>query len=305
MALSKDMDLWHPDFRSAVFPGRDGGPGASGIEDRVRAVADLARTPAAGVLDRLVTDRPLKNLLGAMGSEPPEMSWLNLAIMWNVMAEEGIWFPEPGVHVLADLLRERLVAAGGELRLATPVRKVVVKDGRATGVVTASGEFLAANWIVSNADYKTTFLELVDAAGIPGVDLEAVRGAPYTASELCVYLGLRPDEVDLAAMRADHLFYRHEIRSGDSGPEDFDNREIEICLWSRMAPRSSRPAGLRSSSGRDSRTPASSLGGPARRSGARATASTSGRWPRSSSGQPSASCPVSPGPSRSWRSRPR
>jgi all-trans-retinol 13,14-reductase len=236
IALSKDMDLWHPDFLPAVGRGRDGGPDAVLLDGRARAVAGLARTPAAGVLDRLVTDRPLKNLLGAMGSETPEMSMLNLAIMWNVMAEEGIWFPEPGVHVLADLLRERLVAAGGELRLATPVRKVVVKDGRAAGAVTASGELFTADWVVSNADYKTTFLELVDAAAIPGVDLDTVRGASYTASELCVYLGLRPEVVDLAAMRADHLFYRHEIRPGDGAPEDFDNRDIEICLWSRKAP---------------------------------------------------------------------
>ena len=230
------MDLWHPDFRPAVGRDRDGGPGASGIEDRVRAVADLARTPAAGVLDRLVTDCPLKNLLGAMGSEPPEMSMLNLAIMWNVMAEEGIWSPGPGDHVLADLLRERLVEAGGELRLATPVRKVVVKGGRAAGAVTASGELFAADWVVSDADYKTTFLELFDAAAIPGVDLDAVRGALYTASELCVYLGLRPEAVDLAAMRADHLFYRHEIRPGDGGPEDGDTRDIALCRWARTAP---------------------------------------------------------------------
>jgi len=234
MAVSKDMDLWHPDFRGPG--GRDGGPGAFPLEGRARAVADLARTPAAEVLEGLVSDRHLRNLLGAMGSEPPTMSVLNLAIMWNVMAEEGIWFPEPGVHVLADLLRERFVASGGELRLATPVRRIATRDGRAAGVVTATGAALEAAWVVSNADYKTTFLELVDAAAIPGLDLGPVREAPYTGSELCVYLGLRPEAVDLTAMRADHLFCRHEIRPGDGGPEDFDNREIEICFWSRKAP---------------------------------------------------------------------
>ncbi len=236
ISVSKDMDLWHPDFRGLGLPDRDGGPDARLFEDRARAAADLARRPAASVLDGLIADGHLRNLLGAMGSRPPEMSLLNLAIMWNVMAEEGIWFPEPGVHVLADLLRERLAAAGGELRLMTPVREIVVEDGRAAGAVTAAGEVLRADWVVSNADYKTTFLELLGGAALPGVDPGAVRDAPYTGSELCVYLGLRPEAFDLSALRAEHLFYRHEIGDREGGPADFDDREIEICHWSRKAP---------------------------------------------------------------------
>jgi len=240
--VSKDMDLWHPDFSLTPGPGRQGRPNAASFDDRVRAVGELSRTPAAGVLDALIADGHLKNLLGSMGSRPPEMSMLNLALMWNVMAEEGIWFPERGVHGLADLLRERLAVAGGELRLGTPVRKILVENGRAAGVVTAAGEVLASSWVVSNADYKTTFLELLDAADIPGVDLEPIRGVPYTGSELCVYLGVRPDAVDLSALKAEHLFYRHEIRDGgDPDPEDFDNRELEICHWSRKAPDLSSP----------------------------------------------------------------
>ena len=242
IAVSKDMDLWHPDFCVTSGSGREGAPDAFFFENRVRAVGELSLTPASEVLGALVAGRHLKNLLGSMGSRPPEMSMLNLALMWNVMAEEGIWFPERGVHGLADLLRERLAAAGGELRLGTSVRKILVENGRAAGVVTAAGEVLASRWVVSNADYKTTFLELLDSAGIPGVDLGDIRGVPYTGSELCVYLGVRPEAVDLSAMRAEHLFYRHEIRDGDdAGPEDFDNRELEICHWSRKAPDLSPP----------------------------------------------------------------
>jgi phytoene dehydrogenase-like protein len=235
--VAKDMDLWHPDFREAPEDGRGAGPGGAIATDRSRAVAELSVTPAAAVLDAQIGDPVLRNLLGSMGSGPPVMSMLNLALMWNAMAEEGIWFPDAGVHGLADLLRERFSAAGGELRLSTPVRRVLVKDGRAAGVVTASGDVLEAAWVVSNADYKTTFLELVDSAEVPQVDLDGVRRAPYTESELCVYLGLRPGAVDLSAMRAEHLLYQGGV-AGDDVPdcEDFANREIEICLWSRKAP---------------------------------------------------------------------
>ncbi len=203
------------------------------------AVEALARTPAASVLDGLVADVPLRNLLGSMGSGPPSMSMLNLALMWNAMAEEGIWVPERGVHVLADLLRVRLLAAGGELRLGTAVRRIIVRGGRAAGVVTARGETVEAGLVVSNADYKTIFFELLDPAdigGFAGLDLDALRAVPYTGSELCVYLGLRPEAVDLSALASDHLFYRHAAGEAEGGPEDFESREIEICFWSRMVP---------------------------------------------------------------------
>ncbi len=220
IAEAGDMDLRHPDFAAS----------GSFVE------SGLARTPAAAVLDPLISSVALKNLLGSMGSEPPRMSMLNLALMWNVMSGEGIWSPDRGVHVLADLLRERFLLAGGELRLGTAVRRIVIEGGRAAGVVTAAGDIVDARWVVSNADYKTTFLELVDPVDIAGIDLDALRAAPYTESELCVYLGLRSGEADLSAMRGDHLFYRHETGHGESGIEDFDRREIEICLWSRKVP---------------------------------------------------------------------
>lgn len=235
IAVSKDRDLWHPDFQGAAPGAMPGGPEARFLEGRVRAVNGLAGISAAAVLDRHIADPYLRNLLGSMGSEPPEMSMLNLALMWNVMAEEGIWFPEVGVHGLADLLRERLAASGGELRLGRPVAKVLVEDGRACGVVTADGETIRSRWVVSNADYKTTFLDLLDPRDVPATHLDEVRAVPYTGSELCVYLGLRPDEVDLSALRVEHLFYRPELGE-PSGPADFARREIEICLWSRKAP---------------------------------------------------------------------
>jgi prolycopene isomerase len=138
---------------------------------------------------------------------------------------------------MADLLRRKITDLGGEVRLSEPVRRIIVRSGRAAGVITARGQTLESRWVVSNADYKTTFLDLLDAADIPGVDLGRIRAVPYTGSELCVYLGIKPEEADLGAIHAEHLFFRKEIRErAADGPEDFDNREIEICFWSRKAP---------------------------------------------------------------------
>ncbi len=126
---------------------------------------------------------------------------------------------------------------GGEVRLGEPVRKIIVRDGRAAGVRTARGADIGARAVVSNADYKSTFLDLLDPAGLPGFDLAGARSVPYTGSEFCVYVGIDPRRADLDALRSEHLVYRKEVRGeGEAEPDDFDDREIEICHWSRKAP---------------------------------------------------------------------
>ncbi len=237
MAAAADLDRWHPDFRTTPKTGPESEVPGGPIEDRVRRIADLSRASAAGVIDRFFNDVRLKGFLGSMGTERSSMSMLNLALMWRIMAEEGIWFPVCGIHGLTDLLIGRIREGGGEVRLCAAVHRILVRSGRVMGVATAGGRIFEAPWVASNADFKSTFLELIDPADIPEIDLTAVREAPYTGSEICVYLGFRPERVDLSALTADHLFFRAEIKGGDDrDPEDFEDREIEICDWSRKAP---------------------------------------------------------------------
>ena len=193
-------------------------------------------------LDAHINNPSLRNLLGSQGTSTPEMSMLNLSFMWNVMSEEGIWFPSCGIHGISDLLVNAFIRSGGELRLSSPIKRILVEDRRAVGVLTERNELLKANCVVSNADHKKTFLELMDPNDVPFDYLHLIKTTPYTDSELCVYLGVDSKKVDLTRMKANHLFYRREIHRGKSqDPEDFDNQEIEICLWSDNAPDSVPP----------------------------------------------------------------
>ncbi len=243
VSASRDLDRWHPDFDVDSLA-TDALRQRTGDEaGRIAEVRKLSKTPAAEVLDGLLRDDILKNFLGSMGTKRPEMSMLNLASMWNIMAGEGIWFPSRGVHGLAALLLGRLKELGAEVRLGSAVERILVRDGRTAGVATAEGRTVESRFVVSNADAKTTFLDLVPEESVRGGAFDFVRDVPYTGSELCVYLGLRPERCDLGAVGTDHLFIKPEARSGAlGGPADFRNREIEICLWSRKAP-DQAPAG--------------------------------------------------------------
>jgi phytoene dehydrogenase-like protein len=237
--LTRDIHLWHPQYRFGEA-GRESERSDNNDRSRLARIQELSRMPCRDLLDRYFLDRRLKNFLGTQGTGQPEMSALNLAFMWNVMAEEGIWFPSCGIHGLSDLLSAAVHRHGGEVRLGMPVKHILIENGRAAGVKTGSGETLTASWIVSGADYKKTFLQLAYPGDLPPAFLSKIRHIPYTGSELCVYLGIDPGLVDLRRMRATHLFYRHGEDSAGQGAvnlEDFENREIEICLWSDNAPR--------------------------------------------------------------------
>jgi phytoene dehydrogenase-like protein len=58
-------------------------------------------------------------------------------------------------------------ARGVEIRVATPVREVLVSEGRATGVITAEGETLHASAVISNLNPKLLYSKLIAPAHLP------------------------------------------------------------------------------------------------------------------------------------------
>jgi phytoene dehydrogenase-like protein len=89
-------------------------------------------------------------------------------------------------RAMADAARE----AGAEIRLNASVGRILVRDGRATGVVLEDGTEMAARAVVASTDPKRTFLRLVDPVDLdPGFITKARNyRAPGTVAK--VHLGL-------------------------------------------------------------------------------------------------------------------
>jgi phytoene dehydrogenase-like protein len=233
ISLTHDIHLWHPGY---CFD-NDLGRGSRLVpEKKIALLEEYSGTPSKDMINSYFSDPVLKNLIGSQGSTPPFMSVLNLGFMWNIVSSEGIWFPSCGIHGLNNMIRDVFLEYGGKIKLRSEVKEIVIEKGRAAGVRTKNGEEYASRWVVSNADYKKTFLHMVDLDEIPQIFTEKIKKAPYTGTELSVYLGIDPKKVDLGAMNATHIFYRHRLDPSKSDPGDFENREIEICLWSENAP---------------------------------------------------------------------
>jgi phytoene dehydrogenase-like protein len=69
--------------------------------------------------------------------------------------------PVGGLGALSDSLARAALAAGAAIRTGAMVERIMVRDDRAAGVVLKSGEQISAANVISNADPKTTFLQLL------------------------------------------------------------------------------------------------------------------------------------------------
>jgi len=121
------------------------------------------------------------------GSEPP--SCARMVPIFGYYFHGG-YYPRGGSGVVADALVDAITARGGEVRLKTAVKQIVVDNGRAAGVVLADGETVRARAVVSNADLKRTLLELVPPEALPrGVRDDLAAAAPANSC-FSVHLGV-------------------------------------------------------------------------------------------------------------------
>lgn len=140
---------------------------------------------------------------------------------------DDYWTVKKGFQSWADALADNFRSLGGELRFGTRVNKIVTKSGAATGVE-AKGEFYPADWVISAADYKKTFLEWLDDSSLmPEAFREKVSGTAVSEGIVTAYLGLNMPPAELARwLKTPHANYRDtsvdvDFRQSGNDPDYF------------------------------------------------------------------------------------
>src|SRR3954447_7435336 len=72
-----------------------------------------------------------------------------------------------GSAALARALEAAVRESGGDIRLMTEPKRILVEGGRAVGVETREGEIIAARLVVSSLNPHQTFLDLLDPQSLP------------------------------------------------------------------------------------------------------------------------------------------
>ncbi len=107
----------------------------------------------------------------------------------------GAWYPRGGGQVVPAHLIDVIQTHGGRVRTKACVERIVVDNGAVTGVRLAGGEVIHAPIVVSNADLKRTYLDLVGREHLAPATVERVGRYRMALPLFSVYLGL---DIDLA-----------------------------------------------------------------------------------------------------------
>jgi len=99
-------------------------------------------------------------------------------------------FARGGTGAISNAIADAAREAGVEIRTEAPIAQIIVKNGKAKGVVLASGDEIYADIISSSVDPNLTFLKFIEARELPGDFLEDVRRYKYRGSSGKVNLAL-------------------------------------------------------------------------------------------------------------------
>jgi len=168
---------------------------------------DLLRPPAPALrllrlrgfskLDRRVrtffTDDRLRRLFSFQAlyaGLAPQRALALYAVITYMDTVEGVFHPEGGIAEVPKALATAAEKAGAMLRYGEPVERVVLANGtrgRVRGVRLASGEFVAAEVVVCNAEPAVAYRTLLPSLRAPRV----ARAGTYSPSAVVWHAGVR------------------------------------------------------------------------------------------------------------------
>ena len=183
--------------------------------ERFHTLHKLLTMSAADYLDEWFETEALKGtksasgIIGTMlGPRSPGTAYV---LLHHYMGElDGVFrawgFAKGGNGSVSAAIAAAARAAGAEIRTEAPVAHVLVANGRATGVALAGGEEIRAGLVISNADPRRTFFDLVGEKHLPAEFADGIRRFRFrgASAKVNLALGELPDFTCLPGRGAHH-----------------------------------------------------------------------------------------------------
>ena len=167
--------------------------------ERFHALHKLMTMSSADYLDEWFQFDPLKatksasGIIGTfLGPRSPGTAYVLLHhYMGEIDGAFRAWgFQKGGTGAISEAIAGAARHFGAQIRTDAPVERVLVKNGRATGVALTSGEEIPAGLVLSGLDPRLTFTRLVEPRELPEDLVEGVRRYKFRGSSGKVNLAL-------------------------------------------------------------------------------------------------------------------
>ncbi|MBN2725023.1 MAG: phytoene desaturase [Deltaproteobacteria bacterium] len=102
----------------------------------------------------------------------------------------GIWHIEGGLNQLSSTMAKVVEEEGGEIHLNQAVKKIIVENGKATGVILENDEKVTSDYVIINADFAHAMNNIVDNKDKNKYTPEKLSSMKYSCSTWMMYLGI-------------------------------------------------------------------------------------------------------------------
>jgi prolycopene isomerase len=163
----------------------------------------VASHPVGRVLDELQMPKKAQDILCTywpyMGTPRSEFSFALYALMVYRYISLKAYIPKNRSYEMALALEKRIRDLGGDFWMNTSVAKILVKDGRAYGIVTHDGREIHGKQIIANVSPHQVYGSMIDPAEVPVEALKLANARKHGMSSFCVFIGLgkSPEELGI------------------------------------------------------------------------------------------------------------
>jgi prolycopene isomerase len=171
-----------------------------------------------------------------LGVPTNRLSFTIFAAMLRTYIRGGGWIPRYRSHGFTTAIDNKIRDFGGEVEYNTRIEKILVKDGKITGVETSKGEIIHTNNLIANISPTAVYNKLIyPQHEVPEIAYKFVNARTHGVTLLVVYLGLDKTAEELGLTDYSYFIYdkgsTDELYQEGTKPlEDSHPAQATVCL---------------------------------------------------------------------------
>lgn len=126
---------------------------------------------------------------GFWGGPRTPGSAFNLA--FHLTQATGVYYVKGGMGKYSEALAKGFEDKGGQIRHESPVKKLLIKNGKAEGVELEDGEKITADVVLSNCDATVTYMKFIGEENLPSQVVGMVKDIAYKNPYIMIWYRLK------------------------------------------------------------------------------------------------------------------